>query len=278
MLSAKTALREHWPEYLIEGWALGSFMVAVGVCATLFFSPLSPAYSLPALVRTVLFAAAMGVTSVILIQSPWGKRSGAHMNPAVTLTFFRLGKVAAWDAVFYILAQFWGATLGILLMHIAAPDLLSHPAINYVATVPRMQGEVSALIGETIISFILMFLVLTVSNVARLAKFTGLFAGACVALFITFEAPLSGMSMNPARTFGSALLPHLWNSLWIYFLAAPIGMLLASAAHQFTRRRVGCAKLYHQNNKRCIFCEYQQSKSAASRVSISIVNKVPARG
>ena len=58
----------------------------------------------------------MGLTAIALIHSPWGKRSGAHMNPAVTLTFLRLGHIAPWDAAFYIAAQFIGGTLGVLLV------------------------------------------------------------------------------------------------------------------------------------------------------------------
>src|SRR5437667_4038988 len=64
------------------------------------------------------------------------------------------------------------------------------------------------------------------------------------------------MSMNPSRTFGSAVLPQLWDSLWIYFLAPPLGMLAAAAAYLRLKHAVGCAKLHHQNKLRCIFCEY----------------------
>src|SRR5581483_12298476 len=106
-MSVKSALGEHWPEYLIEGWALGCFMISAGVFATLLGSPRSPLYIFipSATFRTVLVGLAMGATAIALIHSPWGKRSGAHMNPAVTLTFLRLGKVAPVDAVFFILAQ-----------------------------------------------------------------------------------------------------------------------------------------------------------------------------
>jgi len=87
-------------------------------------------------------------------------------------------------------------------------------------------------------------------------------AGILVATYITFTAPLSGMSMNPARTFGSALPAHVWTHLWIYCTAPLLGML--AAAEVFLRRhgahRVLCAKLHHQNTKRCIFTPggYQQ--------------------
>jgi aquaporin Z len=85
------------------------------------------------------------------------------------------------------------------------------------------------------------------------------FAGCLVALFITLEAPLSGMSMNPARTFASALPGHLWTGFWIYFVGPPLGMLLAIPVYRALRRTpdVICAKLNHHTHHRCIFhCGY----------------------
>ena len=98
-------------------------------------------------------------------------------------------------------------------------------------------------------------------------RFTGVIAGALVATFITLEAPLSGMSMNPARTFGSALPGRVWDALWIYFTAPPLGMLLASELYVRTRGAgaVICAKFHHHNNKRCIFnCGYAARNISAS--------------
>ena len=91
---------------------------------------------------------------------------------------------------------------------------------------------------------------------------TGIFAGILVTTYVSLEAPLSGMSMNPARTLGSALSSRVWDSLWVYFTAPPIGMLAAAELYLRLRgkRGVVCAKLHHQNDKRCIFhCGFRRS-------------------
>src|SRR5262245_53113198 len=247
----------HWPEYLIEAGAIGTFMVSAAVFAAVLYHPSSPFSGVIStdLVRRALMGLAMGSTAAAIIYSPWGQRSGAHMNPAVTLTFFRLGKVAPPDFVGYITAQFTGAIVGIAAAAVALGGLVSNPSVNYVTTVPGPTGDAVAFFAEVLISFGLMLAVLTVSNHPRLARLTGICAGLLVWTYITVEAPLSGMSMNPARTFGSALLARDFPGLWIYFTAPPLGML--AAAEVFTRRfgvqRVLCAKLHHPHHGPCIF-------------------------
>ena len=137
------------------------------------------------------------------------------MNPAVTLTFLRLGNIHAWDAVFYVIAQFVGGTMGVLLTAAFLGSRFTAPPVSYVATMPGEHGLVVALTAELLISLILMYVVLRVSNTARLARFTGLFAGVLVATYITLEAPFSGMSMNPARSFASTAPAQQWHAFWI---------------------------------------------------------------
>jgi aquaporin Z len=209
-----------------------------------------------AFVRRVLMGLAMGLTAAALVYSPWGRRSGAHFNPSVTFTFYRLGKVSRTDAACYVAAQFAGGVLGIA----GAAGLLwpwiSDASVNYVATVPGPSGDAAAFAGELGISFLLMLTVLAVSNRARLARFTGLFAAALVASFITLEAPLSGMSMNPARSLGPSLVGGLRQGLWLYFVAPPLGMLAAAELYVRLNGRasVRCAKLRHALP--CIFCQH----------------------
>lgn len=262
-LNPVAALRHHWPEYLCEAALLGLFMIATCLFGIMFFHP--AAYGTQVIdstfVRRVLMGVAMALTAVGLVYSPMGQRSGAHMNPAVTLTFWRLGKVRTWDAAFYVVAQFIGGAGGVLLVRAVAGDLVAHPAVNHAATVPGPFGILTAWLGEFAIAFILMLVVLTASNHARWTRLTPLLAGALVMIFITFEAPLSGASMNPARTFAAAYWSQIWTALWIYFTAPPAAMLAASEVYRAAvgPRRVYCAKLNHSNRHRCIFnCEFDR--------------------
>jgi aquaporin Z len=257
-MSMSRTLRDHWPEYAIEAWALGTFMVSAGVFTTLIEHP---DFGVPALipdanVRRALVGIAMGLTAIALIYSPWGKRSGAHMNPAVTLAFWRLGRVRGADAMGYALAQFAGGLAGVLLVLAIFGERFAGDPVGYVATQP-VHGERLAFVLEVLISCGLMSAVLYLSSRARLAPFTGVAAGALVALYIAFEAPYSGMSMNPARSFASAAPAGLWSTLWIYFAAPPLGMLAAAALHRRLGRAAGCAKLRHSADQRCIHCGYE---------------------
>ncbi|MGH6945603.1 MAG: MIP/aquaporin family protein [Geminicoccaceae bacterium] len=258
---ALDALRRHWPEYLMEAWGLGTFMVSAGVFATLLWYPGSPvAHAVPdGMWRRALMGLAMGLTAIGIIYSPWGQRSGAHINPAVTLTFWRLGKVASWDAAFYIAAQFAGGLLGIWLVLAVLGLAFADPPVSYVATLPGADGVTAALAAEALISFGLMLMILFATNTPRLMRLTGAFAGLLLVLYVTFEAPLSGTSMNPARTVASALPGDLWQAIWIYFVGPIGGMLLAVEAYRLIRRTpdVICAKLHHHNDRPCIFhCGY----------------------
>jgi aquaporin Z len=258
LLAPSRALQLHWPEYLMEAAGLGFFMISACLFGALYENPASPVRQAIAstLMRRMLMGLSMGLTSMAIVYSPWGKQSGAHINPSVTLTFFRLGKIAKWDAIFYAVAQFTGAVLGVVLISVFFGKAISHPAVRYVVTVPGETGVAAALLAEFVIAFFLMSVILHVSNHHRLSPFTGLFLAALVAIYITLEAPFSGMSMNPARTFGSAFSAEIFSGLWIYFTAPPLGMLCAAELYLWWKGKfaVKCCKLHHDSDKRCIFC------------------------
>lgn len=252
-------LRRNWPEYLIEAWALGTFMLSAAVFTTLIDRPGALIHDRLADsdLRRMLIGIAMGATAIVLIYSPWGQRSGAHMNPAVTLTFLRLGRIRGMDAVGYIAAQFIGGIAGVVVAAALLGEGFTAPPVNHVVTVPGAPGAGVAFAAELAISAVMMLIILTASRTPRLARYTGLVAGTLVATWITVEGPLSGMSMNPARTLASAVSARMFDSLWIYFTAPVIGMQLGALAHRWLRpRSAGCAKLQHGAGQRCIHCGY----------------------
>ena len=256
-LGAAASLRLHWPEYLMEAAEMSLYMFSTCSFATLLQHPASPVrqFLVSSLRRRALMGLAIGATVMAIILSPWGKQSGGHINPAMTLAFYRLGKIDSWDALFYGVAQFSGAMSGVALATFLLRGAPGDGAVRYAVTAPGVYGAAVAFAGELAISFILMITVLLVTNHEKLSRYTPYFVGSLYVVNITFETPLSGMSMNPARTFGPAAYGGYWHALWIYFVAPTIGML--AAATVFLRARHGkppyCAKLHHANHKRCIF-------------------------
>jgi aquaporin Z len=241
----------------MEAAEAGLYLFFVCTYATLLWHPESPIHRYfpnPA-GRRMLMGSAVSATIVAIVLSPWGKQSGAHFNPAVTFTFYRLRKMALWDAVFYCAAQLFGALAGVALASLLLQGAPGHRAVHYAATVPGTYGDAVAFVAELAVSFTLMSAILFASNHRILAPYTHYFAAIMVGAFIAFESPLSGMSANPARTFGPAAYGRYWDTLWIYFIAPPIGMLAGAEMFLAVRRGNGpyCAKLHHQNNKRCIF-------------------------
>lgn len=235
-------------------------MMVAGAVSVLLAAPDLPLLpGIPAAPQQRIVAGiVLGLTAIAIIQSPWGRRSGAHLNPAVTLTFWRLGRVKPWDAVFYILAQVTGAAIGVQLLILALGHGFTDPPVNYIETIPGPAGTAAAFVAEACIAAGMMTTVLLLSASPRWARWTGLAAGALVAAYIAIEAPISGMSLNPARTLATNVPAMQWRSLWVYLIASPLGMLLAAGAIETWRGpRRACAKLLHTPDQRCIHCGYE---------------------
>ena len=240
-------------------------MVSAGVFTSVLEYPRSPVHQAISngFVRMALNGLIMGLTAIGIIYSPWGARSGAHMNPAVTWTFFRLGKVSSIDAVFYPIFQTLGGVAGVLLVKMALGRVFTDSPVSYVITVPGKAGVAIAFVAEMAIACGMMLMVLLMTNRPRLSRFTGLFGGALVFLYITFESPISGMSINPARTVASAAPSGIWTSAWIYFFAPICGMFLAAEIYRVFPRaaQAACPKWNHDMRYRCIFCGHPGSQS-----------------
>src|SRR5262244_461382 len=226
-LNAFASLRNHWPEYLMEAGEIALYVFLICTFATTLLHPASPLRHVihSGVLRRALMGFSVGSAVVAIIMTPWGKQSGGHFNPAMTLTFYRLGKLAFWDAFFYVASQFVCAASGVGIAAYVLRDAPKSPSVRYAVTTPGLFGNAGAFAGEMTISFVLMTGILFASNRQAVAQYTPYLVGGLYALFITFEAPLSGMSMNPARTFGSAFFAGSWQASWIYLLAPTLGML-----------------------------------------------------
>jgi aquaporin Z len=251
------AFKHNWPLYVCEAIELALFMLSACAFTIFLFDPSWPAshWFPSATTRRALMGIAMGITAVLIIQSPMGKRSGAHFNPAITLTYFRLGKIKLWDAVFYVFFQFIGAVLGVAVAAAILGSSLSKPAVNYVVTVPGPYGTAAAFLAELFMASLLMTLVLLMSNRVHLASYVSYVVGSVIVFCVFVFAPVSGFSINPARTTGSAFFAGVWTAGWLYFVAPLLGML--SAAEVYVRingdDRVLCAKLHPNSAFPCPF-------------------------
>jgi aquaporin Z len=254
--SSLQTFRAHWQEFLIEAWGMAVLLLVSGLITAL----IEPRFrtSWPAYARRLVEGLVIASTVVSLVYSPWGRRSGAHFNPAVTITFWWLGKVQAWDAFFYTVFQVVGAISGIFLAGLIIGGALRAPPVMWIVTQPGAAGIAVAFCAEFTIAFILMITILWVGGRPRIMNCTGLFAGTFVFLCICFEAPLSGFSMNPARSVASAAAALSWNGLWIYLTAPTTGMLAAAFLARSLKSvpMMACAKLVHDRSTQCIHCGF----------------------
>ena len=231
----RAALRRHWTYYLTEAAGVAVFLVFTGVGSVLLNHPDFPLRAWlgeSELLRRSVLAVGVGLVVAGLTYSPWGQRSGAHINPAVTLAFWHLGSLRGADAVWYVLAQCaGGAATGALLSRLLHP-WYGHPDVNFNLTEPGPAGAAVALLAEVVISGVLMWVLLYALHSERLRPYTGWLVGALLAVFVAFEAPLSGMSVNPARSLGTAVGAGDFEHLWIYWLAPIPAMWLAAVLFQ----------------------------------------------
>jgi aquaporin Z len=222
-----TKSKSEFSKYCDEALGLGIFMFSAGFFDMLIEYPGLPfrAHLPSALLRRFLIGLTMGLTALYIFTSKFGKASGAYINPSVTIVRYWLRDISLRDSIFYTIFQLVGGTAGLYLVYLLFPQKISAPAINYIVTVPGKSGITMAFISEMVISFLLIIVVLFTEK-GKFSKYTAYFVAAMITLFITFEAPYSGMSMNPARTFSSAIVAGQWRAFWLYCLAPTLGMLL----------------------------------------------------
>jgi MIP family channel proteins len=173
---------------------------------------------------------AFGLVIMVMVYAT-GHLSGAHINPAVTVAFTLTRHFPARDAVAYIAAQLIGATLGALCLLAVWTD---QPA-SLGATIPSV-GVGSALVYEALLTAFLMFVIMAVATDTRAVGAAAAIAiGGTVGLDALFGGPVTGASMNPARSFGPALASGDWHDFWIYVIGPILGAALGALAYQLVR-------------------------------------------
>lgn len=236
-----------WRLYLSE--CVGTLLLVAVGCSlvVLDFAKGSPVvHALPSAAgRRALTGFLFGATGGSIALSPVGRVSGAHINPIVSLAFWRRGKLAPEIAVGYVAAQLVGAVLG------ALPLLLWGrwaASVHLAATMPGPAGPWVAVLGEVGATMCLVVGLFVFLGHRRLRRFTpGLFAP-LYAFLVWAEAPLSGTSTNPARSLGPALVGHTWTAWWVDWIGPLAGLVLGLAILQLPRLALleeEVAKLYH---------------------------------
>ena len=230
--------------------------VFVGLSAVVFnFAPglpgsrLIPDASLRLWVTGLVFAGSGSLYTI----SPWGRLSGSHINPSVTLAFTAVGKLRWHDTLGYLAAQFAGGTFGAGLLALVWG---SHAAtVGGGVTAPGAGHTIAdAFWAELLMTFFYGLAIFFFVSKRSLMRWTPLMNWLVVAGLVWLGAGVSGTSLNPARSFGPALVTGTWHAQWIYAVAPPAGALLAAAVWQLVGiRKLLTAKLYHVEWYRSIF-------------------------
>ena len=257
-------MKHHWPAYLAEFFGT-AVMMGTGIGAVVLMwhegSPMGewiPSDPVRRLATGILFAG--GGTLVVL--SPLGQRSGRHLNPAMTFTFWLRKKNLIARCPVLRDCSNCGALLGVLVVAAIAGETarsvdlgLTRPGVGYTPTI--------ALIAELIITFSLIFLVFWAVDKHAVARFKPYLAGLLIALLVMIEAPVSGTSLNPARSFAPAMLSGIFNDFWLYVVGPVCGAVLAVVLYRQIggeKSGTGCAKLHHTDRYSCLFagCGYRR--------------------
>jgi aquaporin Z len=208
--------------------------------------------------RLFLAGLCFGGGGMLVTLSPLGQRSGAHLNPSVSLAFFLLNRMHRQDLLGYIAAQFLGAGCGAVLAALVDREALR--AIHYDVTLPGAGVSLwQASFTEFIATALLIGVILLFVSVRRTARLTPFAVWLLVATLVWQTARVSGTSLNPARSFGSELLAWLWQDQWIYFVAPSLAGVAVALGYRWIvgPHHIVTAKLFHPVSQlvRCHFPE-----------------------
>lgn len=234
----KASFKKNRIHYLQEALGLAIFMISACFFSALLWGndALFHIEIKNEMLRNIVTGLLMGTTALFIFYSRFTAPSGSHINPAVTITFLRLNKMCRYDALFYIIFQILGSTIAVYIMAILLGNALTTAPVNFAVTIPGKYGVLPAAITEYIIAVITMCMVLFTSSNERLKKYTRIFSGCLVCMWVIFAGPVSGFGMNPARSFASALPAHIYTSFWIYLCMPFAGMLTAAEFYIITEK------------------------------------------
>lgn len=241
-------LKAYFSEFVGTG-----LLVLIGLSAVIFIngkgSPVLKIIPDPG-IRRALSGFLFGTTGCLITISPVGKISGAHINPMVSIAFYLRKTMQFKNMLGFIVAQMAGAVVGCLPLLFWGKQGLS---MSYGATIP--DGILPAFIGEIWTTFVLIAVILFFTGHNRIKNFTPFMMPIIYCVMVFVEAPFSGTSTNPARSFGPAVISNIWTGYWLYWLAPVIGMLIAVLTFNIgwlKHLKSDVAKLYHFSRYRNI--------------------------
>jgi aquaporin Z len=198
--------------------------------------------------RRLITGFLFGTTGALIALSPVGKRSGAHINPVVTLAFRLMGKLDLRTTLGYVVAQLSGAVLGAL--PLLAWGSMGR-SVAFGATLPGAgYATGTVLLGEVITTFAMVAGLAVCLGFRRIRRFTPAMFPFLYAVMVYVESPISGTSTNPARSLGPAIVSGQWESWWIYWVGPLVGAVAACLACSALAKRITVAKLYHFDSDR----------------------------
>jgi len=239
-----------WPAILAE--LVGTALLVLGGLSVVIFmfgeggvmATIVPSEGTRRLITGFLFGTIGGLIAI----SPVGQRSGAHINPIVTLGFRLMGKLDLRTALAYVAAQLAGGLLGSL-------PLLAWGArgrsVAFGATLPGPGYPVEiVLAGEVVTTFTMVTLLCVFLGFRHMRPFTPALFAPLYSVMVWLEAPISGTSTNPARSLGPSIVSGQWDGWWIYWVGPIIGSILACLACSLLAKRITVAKLYYFDSDR----------------------------
>ncbi len=234
-----------WQIFLAEFFGTGLLLLIGISIVTMMFGTGSPiVQGIPEIgPRRLATGFLFGSTGALIALSRLGKVSGAHINPIVTMAFFLAKKIDLKTSIAYVLGQFAGAVIGCL-------PLLAWGAmgrsVSFGATTPGEGYTLgAALLGEIVTTFIMVSLLFLFLGFRNLRPYTPAIFPIIYSIMSLYASAISGLSTNPARSFGPSVISGVWNGWWIYWIGPVTGAFLATLVLSRLAKRITTAKLYH---------------------------------